>query len=123
MLLLQKTFCTGVFVCLSDLSMQDRRPRRGRGRGKAKVNPPSDEENSEGDEVDDLKTGRFGTRAVERSSTSKRLLTFLAPELKETNMNAKDQGYMVQAMTSEGFDLSLFDIICQYVIPMHCSKC
>ena len=31
-------------------------------------------------------------------------------------MGAKDQGYMVQAMTNEGFDLSLFDI----VFPCHC---
>ena len=39
-------------------------------------------------------------------------------------MSATDQGYMVQAMTNEGFDPSLFDIVFLSVIaskqPIHC---
>lgn len=98
---------------MCNLSTQERRPRRGRGRGVRQVTPLSDEEQ----QVDeDLRVGRFASAAVQRSSTSKRLLSFLAPEIKEINMGAKDQGYMVQAMTNEGFDLSLFDI----VFPCHC---
>ena len=54
----------------------------------------------------DLIGGRFGEVARDKTTTAKRLLTFLDPELKETNMSRKDQEYMVNAMIEEGFDLA-----------------
>lgn len=73
--------------------------RRGRARG-----PPIE---SDQEEMSDLLSGKYGQKAAESSSAAKRLLVFLAPEIKESNMSVIDQGFMVDAMVKDGFDTKL----------------
>ena len=84
------------FHCLLS---QDRRSRAAR--------PPPPPPDSDQDDLADLCEGKYGAKAAEASSAAKRLLAFFAPEIRESNMSAKDQGFMVDAMVEDGFDTDL----------------